>query len=105
MVPDMLIGNVKFLEELPDEEKKIFEEAAEECTRVERESWDKQSVEAKQQAADMGVEFIYPDINLFKDKVTDLQKEIVEDNQKLKPIYDEIQKVNKEVAGYGGNVL
>ena len=99
MVPDMLIGNVKFLDGLSEEERKIFEEAAQECTRVERESWEEQSVKAKQQAADMGVEFIYPDISLFKDKVTDLQKEIIEDNQKLKPIYEEIQKVNKEVDG------
>ena len=99
MVPDMLIGNVKFLEGLSDEERKIFDEAAEECTRVERESWDEQSVTAKKQAEEMGVTFIYPDINLFKDKVKDLQQEIIDSNKKLKPIYDEIQKVNKEVDG------
>lgn len=99
MVPDMLIANVKFLDGLSPEERKIFEEAAAECTRVERESWDKQSVEAKQQAADMGVQFIYPDITLFKDKVTGLQKDIIVENPKLAPIYDQIQKINKEVDG------
>lgn len=99
MVPDMLIGNVKFLDSLSPEERKIFDEAAEECNRVERESWDEQSVTAKEQAQEMGVQFIYPDIDLFKSKVTGLQQEILKDNKKLQPIYDEIQKINQEVDG------
>ena len=45
----------------------------------------------------MGVQFIYPDVQSFKDKVTGLQKEILNDNKKLQPIYDQIQKINKEV--------
>lgn len=99
MVPDMLIGNVKFLDGLSKEEREIFDQAVEECTRVERESWDEQSVEAKELAAEMGVEFIYPDVNLFKEKVVDLHEEIIEGNAKLKPIYEEIQKTNQEVDG------
>ena len=97
MVPDMLVGNVKFLDSLSSEERKIFEEAAKECNRVERECWQEQSVQAKEQAEEMGVQFIYPDIDLFKVKVKDLQQEILDDNEKLQPIYDEIQKINKEV--------
>ena len=99
MVPDMLIGNVKLLDSLSPEDRKIFDEAAVECTRVERESWDKQVVETKKQAEEMGVQFIYHDISLFKEKVVNLQKEILTENTKLKPIYDEIQKVNKEING------
>ena len=99
MVPDMLIGNVKFLDNLSPEDRKVFDEAAVECTRVERESWDKQVVETKKQAEEMGVQFIYPDVSLFKAKVVDLQKEILAENTKLKPIYDEIQKVNNEIDG------
>ena len=99
MVPDMLIGNVKFLDSLSPEDRKVFDEAAVECTRVERESWDKQVVETKKQAEEMGVQFIYPDVSLFKAKVVDLQKEILAENTKLEPIYDEIQKVNNEIDG------
>ena len=97
MVPDMLIGNVKFLDSLSPEDRKVFDDAAKECNKVERESWTEQSVEAKKKAEEMGVQFIYPDVQSFKDKVTGLQKEILNDNKKLQPIYDQIQKINREV--------
>lgn len=98
MVPDMLIANVKFLDSLSPEERKIFDEAAVECTKVERESWNEQVVDAKANAKEMGVEFIYTDIAPFKAKVADLQKQIIEENKKLAPIYAEIEKVNSELS-------
>jgi tripartite ATP-independent transporter DctP family solute receptor len=99
MVPDMLIGNVKFLDSLSEEERKIFDEAAKECTRVEREEWEKQTEEAKQKAADMGVEFIYPDVEAFQQLVQPLHAELLEENPRLQPIYDEIQRLNQEYNG------
>ena len=99
MVPDMLIGNVKFLEGLPKKDRKVFDDAAKECNKVERESWKEQSVEAKKKSEEMGVKFIYPDIKPFQEKVKGLQKEILKDNKKLQPIYDQIQKINEEVDG------
>lgn len=97
MVPDMLIGNVKFLDSLSDEEKATFEEAALICNEVEVEAWEESIKEAKVLAEEMGVKFIYPEIEPFKEKVLPLHKEILQQNPKLQPIYDSIQKVNKEV--------
>lgn len=97
MVPDMLIGNYKFLNELPLDERQIFDEAAKECTRVERESWNKQIEDAKNQAQNMGVEFINVDIDTFKQKVLPLHSQILQENSKLEPIYEQIQKINEEV--------
>lgn len=99
MVPDMLIGNVKFLDSLTDEEKQVFTEAAALCTKVEMEAWEDSIQEAKDIAQnEMGVNFIYPDIEPFKEKVLPLHKEILAKNPKLQPIYDSIQNVNKQVA-------
>ena len=79
MVPDMLIGNLKFLEGLSDEEREIFEEAARLSTEVELEEWDGQVEEAKKIAQeDMGVEFIDVDVELFKDKVVSVQEDVEE---------------------------
>ncbi len=98
MVPDMLVGNLKFLESLSDEEYKVFEDAAKLCTEVEIEAWQEGIEQAKKEASEeMGVEFIYPDVNLFKEKVLPLHKEILTENPKLEPIYNNIQNVNKEV--------
>lgn len=98
MVPDMLVGNLKFLQSLSDEEYKVFEDAAKLCTEVEIEAWQEGIEQAKKEASEeMGVEFIYPDVNLFKEKVLPLHKEILTQNPKLEPIYNNIQNVNKEV--------
>lgn len=99
MVPDMLIGNYKFLNNLDPEDKKLFEEAAKECNKIEREEWDKQVVEAKEIAKDMGVQFIDVDVNAFKEKVLPLHEQILEENPKLKPIYNKIQEANNKAKG------
>ncbi|WP_250277891.1 TRAP transporter substrate-binding protein [[Clostridium] colinum] len=98
MVPDMLVGNSKFLNSLPEEESKIFEEAAKICTEVEIEAWKEGIEQAKEEASkNMGVQFIYPEIEPFKEKLLPLHKEILAENPKLEPIYNNIQKVNKQV--------
>lgn len=43
----MLIGNLKFLNSLPENERQIFNEAAALATQVELDEWDKQVEEAK----------------------------------------------------------
>lgn len=97
MVPDMLIGNVKFLDSLTDEEREVFDEAARICTQVERKEWLLQVEEAKKQAEAMGVNFSEVDVELFKNRVIDLQNQMVSENEKLKPVYERIQEINSEV--------
>lgn len=98
MVPDMLVGNVKFLDSLNDDERRIFNEAAELCTKVEREEWLVAVEDAKEKAMAMGVNFSEVDAEQFKNKVIDLQQQMVRDNPKLLPIYERIQEINKEVG-------
>lgn len=97
MVPDLLIGNLRFLEGLEAEERQIFDEAAKICTEVERVAWDEQIEIAREQAKAMGVEFIQTDIELFREKVLPLHQELLEQNPKLQPIYDQIQGINNEM--------
>ena len=49
----------------------------------------------------MGVTFIEPDLNEFKDKVKNVQKEMLEDNPNIRDLYDHIQKYNEQYAGEG----
>lgn len=48
--------------------------------------------EAKDIAKGMGVEFLEVDVTAFREKVLPLHKEILNENPKLRPIYDAIQK-------------
>lgn len=99
MVPDMLIGNLKFLEGLSDEEYKIFEEAALLSTEEEMKYWDEQVAEAKEIAEnEMGVQFIDVDVQAFKDKVANVQQEMLDENPNIQELYDHIQVINEKYA-------
>lgn len=102
MVPDMLIGNLKFLNSLSDEEREIFEEAARLSTETEMDSWDEQVEAAKEIAEnDMGVEFIDVDVQLFKDKAAGVQEQMLEKNSHIRELYDHIQEVNAKYTEEG----
>lgn len=95
MIPDMLIANLKFLNGLTEEEREIFEEAARRSTEVELSEWDEQVEQAKKTAQeDMGVEFIDVDVQLFKDKVANVQQDMLDANPNIQDLYDHIQEVN-----------
>lgn len=98
MVPDMLIGNLRFLEQLEEEERKIFQEAAELSTKVELEEWDEQTEEARKLAEEMGVTFLFPDQDAFREKAKNVQREMLQENKQIHPIYEYIQKINEKYA-------
>ena len=100
MVPDMLIGNLKFLNGLTPEELQVFKEAALKSTQVEEQEWEKCVTAAKETATnDMGVQFIDVDVKAFKDKVLPLQEQMVKDNPKIADIYDHAQEANAAARG------
>lgn len=99
IIPDVLIANLKFLNGLSEEEKAVFYDAAQQATETEMAAWDTQVEEAKKIAQDdMGVEFIYPDINLFKEKVSNVQQEMLDANPDIQDLYDHIQIYNEKYA-------
>lgn len=99
IIPDVLIANLKFLNGLSDDEKAIFYDAAQQATETEMKAWDTQVEKAKKIAQDdMGVEFIYPDINLFKEKVSNVQQEMLDANPDIQDLYDHIQMYNEKYA-------
>lgn len=98
MVPDMLIGNLKFLNGLPENEREIFQMAALESTAVELEEWDAAVSEAKDYAEnEQGVEFIEVDVEAFQEKVKDEQQDLLKKNPKIEPIFEKVQIINEEV--------
>ena len=100
MIPDVLIANYKFLNGLSEEERAVFEKAAEISTDTEIEEWAKDVETAKKTAEeDMGVTFIEPDLNAFKDKVKDVQQEMLDANPNIRDLYDHIQEYNEKYAG------
>ena len=100
MVPDMLVANLKFLNSLRPEDYQVFKEAAALSTEVEMEEWDKSIEEAKKIATDeMGVEFIDVDVEAFKEKVLPLHESMLQENEKIRDLYDHIQAANEKAKG------
>lgn len=98
MVPDFLVVNLNFYKSLSPDEKAVFDEAAKIANQVERVEWKKAIEQAKKQAEKMGVHFIYPDVNAFREMVLPLHKKILQEYPDLKPYYDQISAFNKAAA-------
>ena len=96
MVPDILIGNLAFIEELTDVEREIFEEGYKLVNTIQRQEWIKAVEAAKDKAAnEQKVEFIYPDQEPFKQACLPLHESVLERNKEIQDIYDKIQRYNE----------
>ena len=99
MVPDILIGNYAFLEDLPEDEAAIFEEGFKLINKVQREEWTKSVEEAKKYAEEVQkVNFYYPDVNEFQEACAPLHKEVLDGNAAIVPIYEKIQEYNAQYS-------
>lgn len=97
MIPDILIGNCDFLNDLSEEERAIFEEGFKIVNSVQREEWVKSVEAAKDKAAnEQGVTFLYPDTKPFQEICEPMHTTMLEQYPVLKPIYDRIQQHNLE---------
>lgn len=100
MVPDILIGNDAFLEELTDEEEDIFEEGYKLVNKVQREKWIEAVASAKEKAQkEQKVQFIYPNQEPFKTACMPLHQSVLENNPAIQPIYEKIQEYNRAYPG------
>lgn len=98
MVPDMLVGNLKFLESLTPRELEVFKEAARRSGEAELEEWDRQVEQAKKTAAeDMGVEFLEADVEAFREKVLPLHQEMLAANPDIVQVYERVREVNERM--------
>ena len=99
MVPDIVIGNEKFLTNLSEKERKIFDEGFNIISKVQRAAWGESVKKSIQQAKEMNVQFFYPNVLAFQEKVLPLHEEVLKSNPKLEPIYNKIQDMGKNLIG------
>lgn len=95
MIPDILIGNLDFMESLSEEERAIFDEGFQILNQTQRDAWESAVEEAKNQAEqEQGVTFTYPDIVPFQEAVAPMHQEMLDNYPDLAPIYELIQEHN-----------
>lgn len=97
MIPDILIGNCAFLDDLSEEERTIFEEGFLLVNQVQRKEWTRAVEAAKEKAENgQGVQLLYPDPRPFKEICEPMHADVLAQYPDLLPIYDRIQDTNKE---------
>ncbi len=97
MIPDILVANNHFLDDMDPEERAIFEEGFQLVNTVEREEWVKAVEAAKEKAAnEQNVQFFYPDTKPFQEICTPMHQDFLKDHPDIQPIYDMIQEYNAE---------
>ena len=102
MIPDILIGNNAFLEDLPEEERAIFEKGFELINQVQRDEWSKSVEEAKEKAeTEQNVQFLYPDTKPIEEACKPLHESTLAENPALQETYDAIQEYNKQYPSTG----
>ena len=95
MIPDILIGNLDFMESPSEEERAIFDEGFQILNQTQRDAWESAVEEAKNQAEqEQGVTFTYPDIVPFQEAVAPMHQEMLDNYPDLAPIYELIQEHN-----------
>ena len=97
MIPDILIGNIAFLDSLSPEERAIFDEGFELVNQVQRQEWVSAVENAKDRAAnEQGVNFLYPDTKPFQEAVAPMHEAMLQQYPDFQPIYDAIQDYNRQ---------
>jgi tripartite ATP-independent transporter DctP family solute receptor len=96
MLPDLLIVNASLLDKLTDTQAQAIIDGAKYANEFEVAAWDQATEEAKQKAEEMGVNFYYPDIKPFQEKMADLHNEYTQDPE-AKAIFDQIRQKGDEI--------
>ena len=77
--------------------------AASYANEFEVELWEEAAAEAKEKAEAMGVQFYYPDIKPFQEKMKDLHAEYTQD-ESMKAVYDKIRQKGDEILAKNASV-
>ncbi len=95
MIPDILIMNAKLLDNLSEEYRRVILDAVDKINKFEVDAWEEKVEESKKQSEEMGVQFYYPELEPFKEKVLPLHDEITKDLE-VKTLYDNIQRKSQK---------
>ena len=97
LLPDLLVANYEFMQNLSAEERAIFDEGFEIVKETEQAAWEDAVTAAKEKAEnEQHVNFLYPDTAPFQEAMAPLHDSVLSANPELQPIYDRIQEYNAE---------
>lgn len=94
--PDVVVASTNFLDSLSDEDRKIFDELVLDSTNYEFDAFKESVEQGKKDAEAHGAKFVYPDVELFREKCMPLLESIANQSDVTKTIYDRVEALREE---------
>lgn len=94
--PDVVIASTNFLDNLSEEDRQIFDELVLDSTNYEFDAFKESVAQGKKDAEEHGAQFVYPDVEAFREKCMPLLESIANQSDVTKDIYDKVEALRKE---------
>lgn len=101
VMADVVVANESFLQSMDPETRTIFDQLMEESMQREFELWNETVETSIAAVKEHGVTFVYPDTDAFKERCMPLLMEIADQSDMTKTIYENIERIKKEMEGEG----
>lgn len=98
VMADVVIANREFLGDMSEGDREIFYQLMEEAMEEEFALMDLSVEDGKEQAAQKGAQYFYPDTELFRERCMPLLEEIANQSEVTKEIYDQVTAIKEEMA-------
>lgn len=96
VMPDVVIANAEFLQDMSAEDREVYDRLMKESVEKEFDLFEESVEEAKQDAEEAGVTFVYPDTEIFQERCQPILDELADRSDVTRRIYDAVQKVKEE---------
>lgn len=93
--PDVVIASTNFLDNMSEEDRKIFDELVLDSTNYEFDAFKESVEQGKKDAEAHGAQFVYPDVDKFREACMPLLESIANQSDVTKTIYDKVEALRE----------
>ena len=94
--PDVVIASTNFLDSMSEEDREIFDKLVVDSTNYEFDAFKESVEEGKKEAEEHGAQFVYPDVEAFREKCMPLIEKIANQSDVTKGIYEAVEALREE---------
>ena len=98
VMADVVIANRDFLGDMSDADREVFYQLMEEAMEQEFALMDQSVEDGREEAAQKGAQYFYPDTEPFRERCLPLLEEIAGHSDMTREIYDQVTAIKEEMA-------
>jgi len=94
--PDVVLASTNFLDNMSEQDREIFDRLVLDSTNYEFDAFKKSVEQGKKDSEAHGAKFVYPDVDLFREKCMPLLESISGRSDVTKDIYNKVEALRQE---------